>query len=136
VYRRTPSPELVSAIAHHEAGHAVATVLAFRTAAWLPKPLPPFLVRYVEITEDTPGQWNGSCVGTNIYSVAWDIACIAPPFRDLMQRQITIHLAGGIAEAIHRGERRKHEVLRFAEATAALTLTWSRREPCWVICAA
>jgi len=40
-HRRTPSPELVSAIAYHEAGHAVATVLAFRTAAWLPKPIIP-----------------------------------------------------------------------------------------------
>lgn len=30
------------------------------------------------------------------------------------QRQITIHLSGGIAEAIHRGERRPSEVLRFA----------------------
>src|SRR6478736_1130649 len=40
-HRRTRSPELVSAIAHHEAGHAVATVLAFRNAAWLPKPITP-----------------------------------------------------------------------------------------------
>jgi hypothetical protein len=34
---------------------------------------------------------------------------------DLMERQIVIHLAGGIAEAISRGERRKHAVLRFAK---------------------
>ena len=31
------------------------------------------------------------------------------------ERQVIIHLAGGIAEAIHCGERRKHEVLRFAK---------------------
>jgi hypothetical protein len=30
-------------------------------------------------------------------------------------RQIVVHLAGGIAEAISRGERRKHAVLRFAK---------------------
>ena len=36
--------ELVSA-AHHEAGHVVATVLAFRNAAWLPNPVPPLPVR-------------------------------------------------------------------------------------------
>jgi hypothetical protein len=39
--RRDTEPALVSAIAHHEAGHAVAIVLAFRTAAWLPKPITP-----------------------------------------------------------------------------------------------
>jgi hypothetical protein len=33
-----------------------------------------------------------------------------------MEAQITIHLAGGVAEAIHRGERRRSEVLRFAKA--------------------
>jgi hypothetical protein len=32
----------------------------------------------------------------------------------LMEAQVIIHLAGGIAEAVHRGVR--HEVLRFAEA--------------------
>ena len=113
MYRRTPSTELVLA-AHHEAGHAVAIVLAFRKATGLPKPPPPLLVRYVEITEDTPGQWGGCCVGPDIYSVRWPIACIAPRYRDLMERQITISLSGGCAEAIARGERRKSEVLRFA----------------------
>jgi hypothetical protein len=115
-YRRTPSTEVVSAVAHHEAGHAVAMVLAFRHAAWLPHPPPPLLVRYVEITEHAPGQWTGSCVGPNIYSVRWPIDCIAEPYRDLMERQIVIELAGGVAEAIHRGERRESEVLAFAEA--------------------
>ena len=31
-----------------------------------------------------------------------------------MESQIVIELAGGIAEAIYRGERRSREVLRFA----------------------
>jgi hypothetical protein len=30
-----------------------------------------------------------------------------------MEAQVVIELSGGIAEAIYRGERRKHEVLRF-----------------------
>jgi len=62
--------------------------------------------------ESTPGQWTGNCVGTNIYSTKWKR--VSEWFRDLMEAQVSIHLAGGIAEAIHRGERRRHEVLRFA----------------------
>ena len=85
------------------------------------------LVRYVEITEDTLGQWGGCCVGPDIYSVRWPIACIAPRYRDLMERQITISLSGGCAEAIARGERRKSEVLRFAtKPLRALTTTWTK----------
>jgi hypothetical protein len=108
-----PHTELVAA-AHHEAGHAVAVVTAFRDAAWLPHPPPPLPVRYVEITEDTPGQWTGNCVAFNIYSTKWPIECLAEPYRDLMERQIVIHLAGGIAEAISRGETR--DPLSFAQA--------------------
>jgi hypothetical protein len=103
VYRRAPSAELVSA-AHHEAGHAVAIVLAFSDAAWLPKPPPPLPVRYVEITQDAAGQWGGSCVGKNIYSTRWPARCIAPRYRPLMERQILVELSGGIAESIYRGE--------------------------------
>jgi hypothetical protein len=103
VYRRAPSAELVSA-AHHEAGHAVAIVWSFRNATWLPKPPPRLLARYVEVTEDTPGQWTGCCVGPDIYSARWPIACIAEPYRDLMERQVVIHLAGGVAEWLYRAE--------------------------------
>src|ERR1700722_19238446 len=60
---------------------------SFRSAPWLPNPLPRLLVRHVEITQDTPGQWGGNCVATSIYSTNWPIECIA--------------------EAISRGERRK-----------------------------
>jgi hypothetical protein len=105
VYRRTPSPELVSAVAHHEAGHASGVVTALRNAAWLPNPMPQWLVRYVEITEDTRANGAAVAVSPDIYSVRWSIDCIAEPFRDLMARQIVVHLAGGIAEAICRGER-------------------------------
>jgi hypothetical protein len=47
--------------------------------------------------------------------VAWPEDRIAPRYRDLMEAQITIHLCGGLAESVHRGERRRHEVLRFAK---------------------
>jgi hypothetical protein len=113
VYRRTPSPELISPT-YHEAGH-VATVLAFRRARWLPyerQRCPSDRA----IAEDTPGQWGGACVGLDIYSMKWDLACVAPRYRDLMEAQVVIHLAGGIAEAIHRGVCSRQEVLRFAEA--------------------
>jgi hypothetical protein len=104
----------VLAVAHHEAGHAVAIVTAFRSAVWLPYPPPLSPVRHVQVMENQTGEWSGDCVGTNIYSMRWPIDCIAPRYRDLMERQVVIHLSGGIAEAIHRGERRKSEVLAFA----------------------
>ena len=37
-----------------------------------------------------------------------------------MEAQIVIHLAGGVAEAIYRGERRESEVLAFAEETCRM----------------
>jgi hypothetical protein len=33
-----------------------------------------------------------------------------------MEAQAVIHMAGSLAEAIHRGERRRHQVLAFAKA--------------------
>src|SRR6478672_1394531 len=45
------TPSLIWA-AYHEAGHAVATVLAFRTAPWLPRPALRLPVQYIEIRED------------------------------------------------------------------------------------
>ena len=76
----------LSEVAFHESGHALAAVRAFRSAKWLPRPAPPLPVR----------------------------SRVAPRFRDLMELQSAIHLAGGLAEAIHRGERRKEEILQFA----------------------
>jgi hypothetical protein len=43
----------------------------------------------------------------------------------LMEAQVVIELAGGIAEAIHRGEQHRSEVLALRRPTAPLTLTWS-----------
>lgn len=98
----------VNHIAFHEAGHCVATVLGFRQLAdWLPHPAPALPVRYVEISDG-----SGRTVGSNIYDPSWGLA---PRYLPLMQQQVVNYLAGGIAEAIHRGEREKNEVLAFAQ---------------------
>jgi len=90
----------------------VAIAAAFRAAKWLPRPAPPLSVRYAEVVESTPGQLSGNCVATNIFSTGWPGQIrITEPFRDLMERQIIIHFADGVAEAIHRGERRKRAAL-------------------------
>jgi hypothetical protein len=93
-----------SAASFHESAHAVAATLAFRNARWLPFPAPaPPVVRYVEIVQDALG-WSGSCVSKDIYSVRWPDTRISERYRNLMELQIGIDLAGGIAEAIHRGQ--------------------------------
>ena len=132
---RTPSPELLSAVAHHEAGHALAIVLAFRDAAWLPRPPPPVLVNYVEIT-DSPAGWSGNCFAPNVYSVRWPIDVIAERYRPLMEAQVVIELSGGIAEAVFAASGAPVRHWRSRRPIAASTLIWSGREPCWVICAA
>jgi len=90
---------MVPWIAYHEAGHAVATVLAFRHALWLPMPPPPLPVRYVEIVQ-RDGQWSGTTAAREIYSMKWHPSdVIKPRYRPLMEAQIVIELAGGVAEA-------------------------------------
>jgi hypothetical protein len=115
VDRRKASPDLAAA-AYHEAAHAVATVIAFRTARWLPHPAPPLPVRVVEITQDASGYWIGNCTSSDIYSVTWQ--CVTEQYRPLMQAQVTIHLAGGIAEAAHRNGLRN--TLAFAKANCCM----------------
>jgi hypothetical protein len=103
-----------TAAAHHEAGHAVATMLAFRTAR-LPMRPPERIIKFIEITaEGSNAQRGGLCFGPNIYAIEWPEARIDRAYRDVMEWQIVIDLAGGIAEAISRGERRKKEVFWFA----------------------
>lgn len=116
---RTPSLELVST-AYHEAGHAIAITMAFRTAKWLPYPPPLPPVKFVEIIDHGSGRLGGNCFGADIYSVRWPVKSIAEPFRDLMESQVVIELAGGIAEACHRGERRRRAILAFAESHCAI----------------
>jgi len=112
------TPELAAA-AYHESGHAVAIVTAFREAAWLPQPAPLMPVRFIEVSED--GQ--GNCAGINIYSATWPIDVLVPRYRDLMERQVCIHLSGGISEAILCGVRGGREALRFAESSMGVDLT-------------
>ena len=81
---RTPSLELVST-AYHEAGHAIAITMAFRTAKWLPYPPPLLPVKFVEIIDHGSGRLGGNCFGADIYSVRWPVKSIAEPFRDLME---------------------------------------------------
>ena len=50
----------------------------------------------------------------------WPIDCIAPRFGPLMEAQVVVELAGGVAEAVFRGERRRQEVLAFAESNCCI----------------
>lgn len=85
----------------HESAHAVATVLMFQQAEWLPGPAPLLPVKYVEIEEHAYGEWGGNCFGSNIYNSNAD--CYrSQAYRDLMERQVVIELAGGVAESMYR----------------------------------
>ena len=92
--------------AHHEAGHAVATILGWRTARQ-PKPVPRPAVKFVEITEVEGGRWGGLWFSPQIYTTQWPAHLrINREFREAMEWQIICDLAGPVAEAIHRGRRR------------------------------
>ena len=121
--RHKTSPEVSAAF--HESGHAVAIVWAFRAAAWLPNPPPPLPVRFIEITDSAAG-WSGSCTGANIYTTGLSLKRVGQRYRDLMERQVVIHLAGGLAESIHRGEGRREQVLAFAESNCCIDIDLER----------
>jgi hypothetical protein len=95
--------------AFHESGHAVATVLAFRRALWLPPSVPKQPIHFVRINENG----GGDCRSANVFSIRWGIA---PHYRPLMEWQTIIELAGPFAEGIHCGERSRHRALEFAKA--------------------
>ena len=100
-------------------------MLAFRTAR-LPMRPPKRIIKFIEITaEGSNAQWGGLCFGPNIYAIEWPEGRIDWKYREAMEWQIVIDLAGGIAEAISRGERRKREVFVFPP-TIALAATISR----------
>jgi len=108
------SPE---AVAHHESGHAVAAVLAFRRARWLPRSPPRLPVRYCEIGANG----TGTTAAKNIYCPTWPIDVLVPRYRPLMEAQVCIYLAGGVAEAIHRcGPRSGRELWSVAESCCAV----------------
>src|SRR3981081_1958795 len=111
---RKPKPQEPTAtatVAFHEAGPGLASVLAVRAIGSGRR-----AIKYVEISEgEMPaGQWSGSCHGPDIYSPAWPVARIAPQKTCKMELQIVIDLAGPIAEAVARGERRKKYAGTFA----------------------
>jgi hypothetical protein len=89
----------IAAAAHHESGHCIATVMAFRTARWLPPRAPLRPVQYVEIAADG----GGNCQSADIYSTKWPLDCIEPRYRHMMEAQVG-EISGGISEAIFRGE--------------------------------
>ena len=100
-----------AAAAYHEAGHAVANVLACRNAQ-----LPPWDdlgVDSAEIGVDGKA-WGGLCSGTTVYHAAYVTRLPSWDWRDAMEWQLVISMSGGIAEAIHRGERRRRVVFQFA----------------------
>ena len=60
-----------TAAAYHEAGHAVATILASRTAR-LPTRPPERIIKFIEITvAGNNAQWSGLCFGPDIYAIQW-----------------------------------------------------------------
>lgn len=113
---RTPgdiAPELLAAIAYHEAGHAVAYVLAYRNVH-LPPLNPPPSVKHVSIVRQEDGKFGGLCFGSNVYRPEYAANLPQWPWQHAMEWQIMMNMAGGVAEAIHRGERRQRHVMWFA----------------------
>jgi hypothetical protein len=116
-YRATRPRSQLSCAAYHEAGHGVATLLGFRTvrSPMLPPPVP---VELMEVfTSENPHPYlriEGKCYGPSTYAPEWPKRRIANEWREAMEWHILIMQAGGIAEAIYRGERRKRDVLYFA----------------------
>jgi hypothetical protein len=88
-------------------------MLAFYTAQH-PNPLPPQPVKYIELIEKSSGCWGGTCWGPQIYTPEWPEARIHERYREAMEWQIVINQAGGVAEAIYRGERRKKHIMWFS----------------------
>ena len=100
-----------SRASYHESGHAIAIVAAFRDARWLPGPMPSPLIRSVEITEHSDGQWTGLTRAAGIYPQN-SLDRLTPRYAALAEASVMTHLAGGICEALALGER--HQVLQYA----------------------
>lgn len=111
IQHRDIAPEVLAAIAHHEAGHAVANVLAYREAH-LPPSLRPS-VKYASILREDDGKASGICFGSSVYRPEYASSLPNWRWQDAMEWQIVIDLAGGVAEAIHRGEYRQREMFWF-----------------------
>jgi hypothetical protein len=110
------APEVKAAYAYHEAGHAVAAVIAWSQVCTPINP-PPLPVKFVEIPINADGKITGLTYGPSVYTPTYAARLgflNKERFRDAMQWQITIDMAGGIAEAIHRGERNRRNMMWFA----------------------
>ena len=110
---RDIAPEVLSAIAYHEAGHAVANVLAYRnaqsrTASRCCR------ASNTPVTCTRKGKVGGLCFGSKVYRAEYAVQAPHWRWQDAMQWQIVIDMAGGAAEAIHRGERNKRGLMWFA----------------------
>jgi hypothetical protein len=113
-----PPSRSIAAVAHHEAGHAVATIAAFRTAKWLPRRRPSVLVRSICLDPDTH---TGHCISVDIFNPSTN----HPP--RLIQSQIAIHLAGGLAEAASAAEfATAADALAFAKDHCGMDVDLSR----------
>jgi hypothetical protein len=112
--RSGADPELAN-VAFHESGHAIVALLVFARAQWLPYGRPRLPVQRIEITEHD-GHYSGFCKGPDIYSTRWPEHRIHNRYRGLMEKQIMIHYAGGIASAILSGANPTPTLLRDAMA--------------------
>ena len=94
--------------AYHEAGHAVAWVLAWRLVRLPPDatPSPELPVKYVKVFKGETGRWFGFCsVRNSLYPIKQPKEIrIAEKWRDALEWEIIFSLAGGIAEAIFCGK--------------------------------
>ena len=101
----------VSIVAFHEAGHAVVAWLAFRDMARAPAPV---AVTSVEIdVGDTLRSETERRLGvchSALSRMTWS----------MLEWDIVVNFAGGLAEAIHRGERNRRSALRIALAKCGM----------------
>jgi hypothetical protein len=115
-------PTPMARVAYHEAGHAVANVLAWQNATFTNE-WPERLLHRVEIFERNPGSWGGYCDSPTLYSTQWPaLERIAPKWRDAMEWRIVSGMAGGIAEAVLRGEGRKKWGYGFASVHGGMKI--------------
>jgi len=113
------APRTTTSVAYHEAGHAVANVLAWQYADHTDE-VPERLLTRVDIFE--PGlRFGGFCGGPPVYSTQWPAhERIHARWRSAMEWQIVFGMAGGIAEAVFRGELRQGKVYGFASANCGM----------------
>ena len=81
------------------------------------------LLRYLEVIEDSPGQWCGACVGMDIYLMKWDVDVFKPRFRPLMEAQVVTILREALPRRSHAASGVEVRCSRSRNPSAAWTLT-------------